>query len=412
MARRRNPPQRRVRTAEPAFSMCVAAVPDGTESDELLLSLEGELELLRTAVLYGDSVQLMSLRAGAISQVQTLHEAKTAEQFLAALGAMDYETALAFSPNAAKVGPDVWPYLAAFLLDREAWIEAARARATTPAERHQLAIAQAEIEAEVREVEQQVPQMQELLDERARATGFHELQPFLADGRIKLDGVGEFADDGEAVGRKLLTRLSEVAADSDRFLLTNETVSGLVSSLIRAGRLQIPSVAGSHAREAHINAGLVQRMPTLPNTPLDAVWEVRQALAPELGRYRAEVRNLARGGDTSAYSPEMAAVIEEQWVRDVSPALQDLERAMKGSNRVQRALKVVGKSSAVTLGAQGVLGGIAFGYFGWMPDPASLAVGAGTTLAKGGFDAAVDQWGSKRLKEMRFYYLSEADRRS
>lgn len=373
-----------------------------------------ELRLLRTAVLYADSVDLISLRADALSGVQELHAAKDGEQFLTALGAMDYDTWVTLGGNAREMDRERWPAFAQFLRERETFMNHARSQLDQLdiVARRQVEEGLAQIEKSAELAHQLVPQMRANLEEQAKATGFAELAPFLSSRRIRLDQVAGLGDDGNAVATTLLARLSEIAVDSERFLLTNEAVSGVIDSLVRSGHLRIPQVAGARAREAQVNAGLVQRMPILLDAPLEHVWDIREELSSELGRYRAEVRALARAIESPAYAPGLAAEVEEQWIRDVQPALADVEKAMKTSQRIKRAAAIFSKSAGATATGQGAVGSVAYGYFGWMPDPASLAVSGGGTVVKAVADVVADQWRNRATKQMRFYYLGEANRRA
>lgn len=255
--------------------------------------------------------------------------------------------------------------------------------------------------------------MQELLEKQAQQSRFDEVAPFLSKKRIRLIDAGSMGDSGDEMGEKMLSVLSAAASDSGRYLLTDEMASGLVEAMIHDGLLRVPDRAVRHAREVQMNAGLVQALPTLPYAPLDEVWEIRQELSSELGRYRSELTGLVTGIGTSPYaSREFSEEIEERWLAEVSPAIDEINDALRASSRVKRLGKAVLTGAGIGATGQVVLGALSHVVFGWMPDPGNLLAGAGPMAGGTLAQIITSQRMATETRQMRFYFLQEADRRA
>lgn len=211
---------------------------------------------------------------------------------------------------------------------------------------------------------------------------------------------------------EMISTIASAARDSRRYLLTDDTASGIVQALIDSGHLAVPGRAMSNASEAQLNAGFVGALPVLPEASLAQVMEIREDLRVPLGAYRTEVAALAESVRSSPYSEDMSAEVAHAWGTKVEPALNDLQVSMGNNAVVQAVLKRAGLSTVGPLVGTSlyVAGSI---FFGVMPSPETLLAYM-TTGAIGGIvgQGAIDRMDKQEVGRTKpFYFLYEANRR-
>lgn len=98
-------------------------------------------------------------------------------------------------------------------------------------------------------------------------------------------------------------------------------------------------VAESRTSRAAVGAGLVERLPTFPEARMQDVLEAREELAEGRAAYRVSVKELAAKLQSSALEPTLPSEIDELWHDTVQPALKDLRKTVSTSRIAWKAGK-------------------------------------------------------------------------
>lgn len=417
MGRKKEPRRKRTRTSPTVhrLRMSVAVAPPSTEQEATSIRVDREIRLLKTAMLYADDVELMSPVVELIEKVQQFHGLDS-DGFLRVLSQGDLDDARWWGLDVHD--EDQWQGLSQLMRDPQRTLDdwSKQLRGRRDVDQSELEEVMAGMRHTVSHVlPNEIARMQAELERQAEETRFSELRPLLATGRLQLRTAGgATSGNGDAVVTQMLAVLRRAAADPARYLLTDEVASGLIQGMLERGDVVIPTMAEKHARRAQMNSGLVDAMPTLPHARLNDILQIRDDLADPLARYRQAVAELTDQIRTSPYDyPAMASEVEDAWITNIAPALEDVRQAMRG-NGVVKAMK---KDPAKVIAAAAA-GGVAVAstvWFGWLPSPETLQPIIDASSAAVGAAAQVGVQRSRdrrHTSQMRFYFLQEADRRA
>lgn len=157
-------------------------------------------------------------------------------------------------------------------------------------------------------------------------------------------------------------------------------------------------------------AGLIARLPAFPEVPLDELLDLRKDLSDPLVRYRTAAARMSKQSGL-AIGPDANAQIDDLWVNEVEPAILAIKEQMHDHGLMRELARTacddiktyLAEGTAIVLGL-GTLTGIA----GW----ASTLLGMGAPSAQ----ASVQAWksshdGQLAAQRSDLFYLYEARRR-
>ena len=286
-------------TSRPLHVLVGVAPPAGPEAP---LGLGVDLQLVKAALLYGDSVTLCSPAASLAARVLDT----TTEAALDTLVALADDFELGEGPRQlaaarAEIERDRGPYAA----ERLARLDA--------------------IAAEWWE------QVRGALQAQLAAGGYGELVAAARSGVVRLDplGVGALASpaDFSAVASDAYAdRVDAALAGLAVPLLDGATLDGLRQR--RAGVAEPAASAAWRAREGGLVADWLPRLPLFDRATLDETLGVRRELAPYIARFRAAVVAFAEGVEPAVWAPGFPHEAERLFRRDVAPAVSDIADAV------------------------------------------------------------------------------------
>lgn len=138
----------------------------------------------------------------------------------------------------------------------------------------------------------------------------------------------------------------------------------------------LPNVVDGRARRAAVGTGLVERLPTFPDAPMSQILEAREELANGRAQYRASAKNLADKLQSSALEATLPSEIEELWHDEVCPSLENLR---KTASKTRVAVETVKRLATEGYGLPTVSVAIAN-----IPDLATMLPTAGGFAAAAG----------------------------
>lgn len=366
-------------------------------------SLARDVELVRASILYADEIELISPGAAMLASVLRLAETGSSG-LLALLGALDDDTVQHLGgENLPKNWREIVPAAAL-----AAQLNPAVLRALPGGDQIDSNAFQSLLEG----WQSATGQFQDVAQAMFEQSGGSDLIPAVDAEILKLSSSGlNGATDAETITAGYMDLVRELLEEPSSRLLFDDAAGSLVRSLVDAGNVEPHPLALKHAGEAAVGAGLVARLPSFPQAPVDELLDLRRDLYAPLVRYRAATSRLADRVATPAFDTAMAAEIDDLWTTDVAPALVEIGEGLtehglvremaRASTQNVRDLIVSGSAIYVGLAAGTSVDGVA-----------ASTVAVGGAVAGTAARAAVARRAERRgVAAHELFYLYEVDRR-
>lgn len=240
-------------------------------------------------------------------------------------------------------------------------------------------------------------------------TGILELHPFQSFNRPKDAALGE-RDHLELIILEFFEVVSNAVADGSTYPLFNDTTGQVINSAIREGKISVPE--GGTARGKHIGlaAGLLERLPLFDLATIQEILEIRDQLERPLIRFRAAMVQFSEQVRNAAWDTDFSSDVEQAFVRHVEPAVLDIEEATAANSYLgELTRKVVSRPFVVPSGSFLAL---AISQLSSLPDIVSQAFG----ISAGSLLIAHDtfrEWRerTKVVQQNQMYFYYDAGRR-
>lgn len=364
------------------------------------LSLEHDARLVKTGLLYADSIRLCSIGSSLTARMLRITEADLDEQ-------LDFLERY-FTETIAKEDLEAAGTVVEFL---RRYRELRQTRNSTP---EQLKL-RGQLLAEIQPIWQEFKQGWEAFATKAgveqilaaQHTGLVELHEFSAGGIEHTGALDPSVADRrsdelfEDLTWELFDLLSSSVEDGTSMPLLDVEAGELVRLGIEAGEVETGDSGSYRARHAGLASGLLRRLPLFDAASVEEVVSIRAELDSPLTRFRGAIARLARTVRSEEWSTEFEAAIEEVMVREVEPAVQEIEERLQ-NNRYLSELSNGYRVAAATAPTVAV----ATYQLGSLPVLASVALGGASGLAAGA-GTVYEQWKRERdditSREMFFY---------
>jgi hypothetical protein len=249
----------------------------------------------------------------------------------------------------------------------------------------------------------------------AKRSGLVDFHRFAAGGVEKTAGLDQSSNERrsdefyEEVTAELFGVLSGAVSEGATYPLFDDHAGELVRLGVDAGVIRVSESGATKGREAGLASDLLRRLPLFEDAPVDEILSIRRELDGSLIRFRDAVARFSDGMRAAGWDPEFVDDAEDVFVREVEPAVQEIEDAVRDSSFVAQLLPSM--TAPQNWAAGGALGMAAYNLAS-LPELASLAVGGGVGFASGVREAYLEWRKGRRgveRKELFFYY--EAGRR-
>jgi hypothetical protein len=389
------------RGAVDRFRMVVAANP-GTSP-----SVDPELDLIKAALLYGDTVKVLSPVTTIFLGVEGLEGMSPRQQ----IDLMRKTAPLILSDDEAVVLEEQLPQIEATLRSHGGSIGD---RLQREAVRRLLAPISRKLSEGVRELAggAGIDQL-----ERARDVGLLEIES--ADAGSGLDFIvsllrsatlaqsGQRNDDGltDRIAESFLDRLSRHLSSGREYLIFDEPIARLVDAAIREGLFRPAKGPAGKCAQAMSASGFMGRLPTFPNATVDEIVDIRSELAPALTQFRSKMVTVSKAFSSGPWETDFEDEVHDAWVEEVNPALENIDASVR--------------DNASLLSVSAGLGGAASSaYPGLAIAAAGLAGHLGAVTLVGGALAGVtpllkalhsQKIGKHEVRMQPFYFLYSLD---
>jgi hypothetical protein len=259
----------------------------------------------------------------------------------------------------------------------------------------------------------------------ARKAGIDEIQTARRSGLVDIDG---FAAGGVERGVALLPEADELMSEEYYKEITAELfgmLSGAVSSgethpmlddkageLVRlgveAGAIAVSESGQGRGKHAGLASHLLRRLPLFDAASVDEILDIRRELDRPLVRFRGAVTEFSEGMRASGWDPDFAGDAEEILVREVAPAVQEIEDAVRDNRFLAELWPRMTRPQDWSAGA--AIGIAAFNLAS-LPEIASLAVGGGVGFAAAARNVYLEhREGQREIEGKRLFFYREAGR--
>lgn len=357
-----------------------------------------ELGLVKSALLYADQVELVSVAASFVDGLDRLGKLSTPEQ----LALM------------RRVLPVVEPDASA--REMESVLDLIDTITRKLRRRRRLARDEEEL---VGLLKRKWPQMEALVEKTFDEWGAHDFRVALRSGRLKLRpfavtspdalidmGFAANADDdyvesmADEAWEEYRAAILEAVGDKDTYPLFDDlTGDDVVRQAVRGGIISPTAGAERRSRHGGLSGDLLQRLPMFERANVSEVLDVRDELAEYLDAFREAVADSALVIESSPWEPSRFAEEAELVFREkVAPAVERIEQRVKSDRHLKELTYKYGPS---------VLGGVSsMGAF--LAGEGALAGLA--ALAAGLSAAATRREQRQELEGERLYFYYRAGR--
>ncbi|WP_433627111.1 hypothetical protein [Nocardia sp. CA-120079] len=369
--------------------MTVAVAPSSPDR------ADAELRLSRSALLYADTVTLISPKASALHKLAKYGTASELEHMRLA----------------AEAAPTFFPEHADLLRQKVAEIEAT-SRAERRAQKRQL---------------QQIYEWFQPVKERLTANidgllekfGYEELKLAIDEGILAVEPIehadfGAFGDlareNTDALPFEYIGRVQRSLLTGDSYPLFDNVTGNIIKKGVDAGILAPVPTARRRGRNAALANGFFDELPFIERATVDEVLDIRKDLRKPLGNFRRGVEEIAKDLGINPEDPEFPSAIEDAWTLKVAPALDELQTIMAENTSYRDLLKRAVNDPAGLMGMGGFSGMlVAAGPGSGMPAAtAAILTGAAATagIPYAAVRAMIGQWSDmENAKTAQFYFL-------
>lgn len=409
MSPRTHKPRPPRKTTAPTVVRTHLAVITSPENHGQTISIHHELEMVRAALLYADSIEVLSVGNQMVREF-TQFAAGDVNNMWTLLAAFD-DTAL------RQLGPNLDIDAFRQLLPTLTSADPDALRATARLDPTMAGLEQfADLLEQTRENgESSMGGLRQLTEQMRVDSGVAELESVLDQKLVRFNDRVTIGDDFDAVTRAFVDELKRYLQDPTKFVLLDEDIASLARSLIDEGHVRIPARSISNASEAALGTGILARLPAFPSAPLDEIVDLRRDLNEPLSRYRRMVSHLRGDLQTGPFDQDIEAEIDSVWRNEVDPAVIEIRQAMAEHGLVREIVRSM----------SGNLGDFVKG--GWLPGGGMFVFSANvldlnTALSTGLAGAAAvaptvakaasnRQTGRAAARVNDLYYLYEVNRK-
>lgn len=208
--------------------------------------------------------------------------------------------------------------------------------------------------------------------------------------------------------------IGSLLADPAAHLMFDEAMGVLARHLVEETDAEMHPVAARHTKQAMTGTGLIAHLPAFPDSDMEQIIATRKDLSDPLSRYRRGMAGLSAKLTSGPLDAALRVEVDDMWRDEIQPTVADLRRQLSTTRVLADSVMNVtnfksmaaGLSSGaiITFGVDSLadLSNVASAGFTAV---ASAAGVAGATAIRGHYEAR------QRIQTHDLYYLLEVDRR-
>ena len=355
--------------------------------------LEGEIQLLKAALLYADHVLLCSSGSSLLTSLVVFGElASTANQ------KDQIELTRQLIPSFQHGEGEVDNTLA--MLDMYKSILSKREK------KQRLAKEELLLEYRLRPQFQKIYRgLNESINSIAENAGLGEIVIALESGILEFRFLetATVGDDSEEMIKEYLDVIGHAVAEGVSYPLLDDLTGNLIRASIAEGKLEVSDLAVNRGKHAGLISDLLGRLPLFDQASVQEVLDIRKELERPLVRFRAAVSRYSDTMGSAQWDKNFPIEAGKIFVTEVQPAVLDIEDAIKSNHYLlQLASRYANKHETLAIPVLAVF----MAQFSSLPEIVSLAMGTAAVAAQ-----IVDvyrEWKEKQREieknQLFFYY--------
>ena len=296
-------------------------------------TLEKDVQYVKAALLYADHVTLSSPAAAMLTSIVGLAELKPVErvEFL-----RDLMPIMKPGPDSNR-NAEFMRKLAQEMRKRKPWEP------------------ESGIAAQLRPVLEEVwPQMVGGIMEQGEKFGVFELAAPLKSGVLDIVPMESWHDTDQLI-KTYFDRLVDACADPFTIPLLDDNSADLISKALGEGIVTLEREQTPMQKHGVLAANLFDRLPAFPELSILQTMELRSDLEPYLKRFRAEMLDLSAKLGSASWSADFVIEVEEVFVREVLPAMMDIDDKLKHHTLTRSLFRSVLSTDVATSTGLGVM---------------------------------------------------------
>ncbi len=249
----------------------------------------------------------------------------------------------------------------------------------------------------------------------ARRSGLVDIESFAAGGVERGATLSPEADElrseeyYQEITSELFGMLAEAVSSGTTHPMLDDTAGELVRLGVEAGAIVVSESSRGKGRHAGLASHLLRRLPLFDAASVDEILDIRHELDRPLVKFRSAVSEFSDGMRASGWNPEFAADAEEVFIREIAPAVQEIEDAIHDNRFLAELWPRMTRPQ--DWGAAATFGMAAFNLFS-LPAIASFSVTGSTGLAAAARNVYLEhKAGQKEIEGKRLLFYREAGQR-
>lgn len=365
---------------------------DGTTRQ---LTLENDVRLLKAGLLYADRVKLAS--AGASITLRMVADAKLGPD-----RQLDF-LERHFRENLSRDSPEKAAQRIAFIRRYRELRQSHNVAKDLLPKRLETSRELGEMWAEFREGWEGFARRAGIEEiQAARRSGFVDVATFEGGGiergaALTPDTNALRSDEyWERLTAEMFGMLSGAVSDGSTHPMLDDRAGEFVRVGVEVGAIPVSETSRARGRHGELASDLLRRLPLFEDASVSEVLDIRRALEAPLGKFRAEVSKYSDGMRAQGWDAEFAAAAEDVFVREVAPAVQEIEEMVEHDRDLRTLRDRLSRPLNLALGP--ALGVAAYTVAS-LPAIASLAVMGTVSAADAVRNALVEHREAQRAIE-------------
>lgn len=276
------------------FHITVATTPQSTGN----LSLESELRLLKTALLYADKVKFCSITSSMLLMMLQVGEIPLEE------------------------------LVNIYATHNSQWLVQLEKYKTLKAKKR---LAKNEIinirkfEALVKKSRQK---MYDTMQEQAESSGLgHLIEPYKA-GILEIK---MFQDVGDNLINEYFGEISDAVISGSTYPIFDDLTGNLINEAIKEGKIQPHDISITQARQVGLSTNLLQRLPLFDDAKMDEILDIRKELDQPLIKFRSAIIKFSREIQSASWDTDFPIEAEQVFIEHIKPTILEIEELCRAN---------------------------------------------------------------------------------
>lgn len=361
--------------------------------------LEHDLQMVRAALLYADTVELVSPVANMVGSVAAMQQIGP-DAWFEVLMQMEDDVLARFSGDQDPV-----EYRRAVTLQRQLLNMPRSQRRKLPLEQRE---SLQDLRASFERMMTSTDGPQDTLEKVLEQWGAPELGEALDAGALVVNWASTSPEGTPEMIEQYSDHLRDLLASPHTHLLLDESTAGLARAMIDEGHVSPSELTLSRAARSRVGTGLVANLPAFPDARITSILEARAELSEPLSAYRRGVAEISEKLHSGPFDPAIASEVDDLWRDDVRPTVDTLRSDLSKTRLARETAVNLGVDVKTVLAGAGLYFGVEHATN--LEGLAAAGMGAAPVLGRAVTSALKDSAGRREAAHRHeFFYLLELD---